>query len=199
MPYIALKLATAEPLSVTHIQQLVEGITNVMVNTLHKKRHLVAVSLDYLPTEQWFIASQALYAPNAFMHAYITEHTNTEAEKAQAIAELSSLLATVLGIVAEATYIFLSNVPASDWGYAGKTQASRYLAPAPLSAAQYQMYVQRAHALQKAQINAYFSKLLNLSKLVFSYCLVLPFNKVKTVLANRRTNLPSQLKSDSLH
>lgn len=126
MPYITVKLALAQPLSSMQTQELIKGVTDVMEHTLRKKRHLVAVSVEYLPLDQWFIADQAIATQTAFMQAYITDGTNTEAEKEQAILELHSLLATVLGGIEEASYIVLSDTPATDWGYAGKTQARRY-------------------------------------------------------------------------
>lgn len=178
MPYIAVHLANTQPLSESQTQQLVQGITDVMVQTLGKKRHLVAVSMDYLPPTQWFIAAQTLATNSAFIQAYLTEATNSEAEKAQAIAELHGLLQTVLGKVEEATYIVLNNLPATDWGYAGKTQAQRYLTSQTLANDNYQFYVQRAHALQRAEVDALFLKLANLVKRVFRFCIVGFFTKM---------------------
>jgi 4-oxalocrotonate tautomerase len=35
------------------------------------------------------------------------------------------MLATTLATVPEATYVVIHELPASDWGYAGKTQSAR--------------------------------------------------------------------------
>lgn len=193
MPYITVQIARTQPLSESQTQQLVQVITDVMVQTLHKKRHLVAVSLAYVPSEQWFIAAQPLAEASAFIQAYITDGTNSEAEKAQAIAELYNLLQSVLGSVEEATYIVLNNMPATNWGYAGKTQASRYLAPKSLPADQYRMYVNRAHKLQNAEFKTYFLKLIDLIKHVFKRLLVNPLLKCKAGFPSQ-ANLAGQLK-----
>lgn len=178
MPYIAVKLAIAQPLSSTQSQQLIHGVTEVMAHTLGKKRHLVAVSIEYLLPDQWFIAGQSLSTQTAFIQAYITAGSNTETEKAQAILELYNLLTSLLGLVEEASYIVLTETSASDWGYAGQTQAQRYLIVQPLAKDNYQFYVQRAHVLQRAAVNALFLKLANLVKRVVRFCTVDCFAKM---------------------
>ena len=193
MPYIAIKLATPQALSATQTQQLVQGVTDIMVNTLRKKRHLVAVSVEDLPMDQWFISEKSLSVQTAFIQAYITESTNTELEKSQAIFELYTLLASLLGAVEEATYIVLTNVPAKDWGYAGKTQASRYQVPSPITSEQTRHYVQRAHQLQNAEIKYYFLKLVSLIGLSVRYCIVTLIMGLKVTWLKYQAYLGKQL------
>ena len=126
MPYIAVRIS--KEVSATQVWQLATGITDIMTDILHKKRSLVAVSIESIPASQWFIASQdmvALQNSTAFVSGIITDGTNTEAEKSLAIAAIFELLTEVLGVLAEASYVVLDCVPATDWGYSGKTQASR--------------------------------------------------------------------------
>jgi 4-oxalocrotonate tautomerase len=126
MPYIAVRIS--KTVSTTQARQLAAGITDIMTDTLRKQRSLVAVSIESIPDAQWFIASQdmaELQNTTAFVSAIITEGTNTETEKSRAIAAIFALLTDVLGVLAEASYIVLDCVPATDWGYSGKTQASR--------------------------------------------------------------------------
>ncbi|HMT94448.1 4-oxalocrotonate tautomerase family protein [uncultured Thiothrix sp.] len=178
MPYIIVKLAMAQPLTALKLQQLIRGVTEVMEHTLRKKRHLVAVTVEYLPPDQWFVAEQAISTQTAFIQAYIMAGTNTETEKTQAILELYRLLTTLLGLVEKASYIVLTEISASDWGYAGQTQAQRYLASQYLTNDKYQFYIQRAHALQRAEIDALFLKLANLVKRVVRFCTVDFFTKM---------------------
>lgn len=126
MPYISIQLS--KPASATETQALANGMTEIMSGILRKKRELVAVSIDSIPAPQWFIGGQSLTeqgAVSAFVSARITEGTNTLEEKAQAIAAIHTLLSDVVGTLAEASYIVLECLPATDWGYSGKTQASR--------------------------------------------------------------------------
>lgn len=129
MPYITVRIS--KTVSTTQAQQLATGITNIMTEILHKQRSLVAVSIDSIPASQWFIASESMDAQQnttAFVSALITAGTNTEAEKSYAIAALFDLLTDTLGVLAVASYIALDCLPATDWGYSGKTQASRKVA-----------------------------------------------------------------------
>ena len=129
MPYITVRIS--KTVSTTQAQQLATGITNIMTEILHKQRSLVAVSIDSIPASQWFIASESMgeqQNTTAFVSALITAGTNTEAEKSYAIAALFDLLTDTLGVLAVASYIALDCLPATDWGYSGKTQASRKVA-----------------------------------------------------------------------
>lgn len=126
MPYITVRIS--KTVSTPQAQQLATGITNIMTDILHKQRSLVAVSIDSIPASQWFIASESVdeqQNTTAFVSALITAGTNTEAEKSHAIAALFDLLTDTLGVLAVASYIVLDCLPATNWGYSGKTQASR--------------------------------------------------------------------------
>ncbi|QTR44806.1 tautomerase family protein [Thiothrix litoralis] len=126
MPYIAVRIS--KTVSAAQVQQLASGITDIMTDTLCKQRSLVAVSIESIPASHWFVASQnmaELQNTTAFVSGIITEGTNTEAEKSHAIAAIFALLTEVLGVLAEASYIVLDCVPATNWGYSGKTQANR--------------------------------------------------------------------------
>lgn len=127
MPYIEVRIAGTE-LAEEQLERLSAGITNIMADTLGKKRSLVAVSVETIPPQRWFIAGSTMagqHQATAFVSARITQGTNTEEQKAAALNELFRLLSSVLGVMAEATYIVLDELPATDWGYGGFTQTSR--------------------------------------------------------------------------
>lgn len=126
MPYITVRIS--KTVSASRAQQLAVGITAIMTDILHKKRSLVAVSVESITAIHWFIATQSVeesQSTTAFVSALITEGTNSDAEKSQAIAAIFNLLTEVLGVMAEASYVVLECLPATNWGYSGKTQASR--------------------------------------------------------------------------
>lgn len=147
MPYIAVTLASHQPFTDTQTQYLVQGITDVMEHTLRKKRHLVAVSVKLVDPSQWFIATKPLSESSVFMQVFLTAATNTDTEKAQALAELYALVDNLLGNLDETSYIVINAIPATDWGYAGKTQASRY------TTVPHDYYIHQAHQLRNAAIN----------------------------------------------
>ena len=126
MPYIRIQLS--QSVSQMETLRLANEITNIMTTILRKKQALVSVSLESIPASQWFIDGKNMAERDettAFVSAKITDETNTAEEKAQAIAAIDVLLTEVLGTLAEASYIVLDCLPATDWGYSGKTQASR--------------------------------------------------------------------------
>ncbi|MEN8250447.1 MAG: tautomerase family protein, partial [Bacteroidota bacterium] len=55
----------------------------------------------------------------------VTEGTNTEEQKSDMIEKTVSMLKEVVGVVQEACYVVIDDIPAHSWGYNGKTQASR--------------------------------------------------------------------------
>lgn len=126
MPYISVQLS--KPASPAETVLLANGITDIMTRILRKKRELVSVSIDSIPASQWFIGGQNMAGQGgttAFVSARITQDTNTVEEKSAAIAAIDKLLTEVMGTLAEASYIVLECLPATGWGYSGRTQASR--------------------------------------------------------------------------
>lgn len=62
----------------------------------------------------------------------ITAGTNTEAEKSAWIAAAWDTLTRALpGPVEPASYVCVTELPATDWGYGGRTQAARKATPLP--------------------------------------------------------------------
>jgi 4-oxalocrotonate tautomerase len=153
MPYIELKIAR-ERLSRREAQRLSTGITDIMSTILNKKRSLVAVSIEMITPDQWFIADRRVAdaaMSSAFVSFRITEGTNSDDEKSQAITAIYQLLEDVLGTMAEASYIVLDSVPATDRGYGGQTQYSRITAIKRLenSAIDVQHYLQHSRRIRR--------------------------------------------------
>ncbi|UUZ69802.1 tautomerase family protein [Polaromonas sp. P2-4] len=72
--------------------------------------------------------------PTAFLEISITAGTNTPQEKAAFIAAAFEELQRQLGAgqpLEPASYVIVREVPATDWGYGGQTQAARRQARAP--------------------------------------------------------------------
>lgn len=127
MPYIEVKIAKKR-ITKPEVRILSSGITEVMSGILNKKRSLVAVSIETIDPEKWFVAEMEVLEhelTTAFVSARITEGTNTVKEKEEAIKAIDQLLSQVLGTMTEASYIVLESLPATDWGYSGKTQEDR--------------------------------------------------------------------------
>ena len=87
--------------------------------------------IDDLPSARWHIGGAPAVQPTALLEISITQGTNTQEEKAAfiqaAFAELQRQLAGD-GTLAAASYVVVRELPASDWGYGGRTQQARKLA-----------------------------------------------------------------------
>lgn len=126
MPTLTLKIAA--PHDHERDQALATVLTAITAATLGKRAEVTAVLIEELPPARWFIGARAVQRPTALLEISVTEGSNTPAQKAAfietAFAELQHQLAP--GSVLEAaSYVIVREVPATDWGYGGKTQQAR--------------------------------------------------------------------------
>lgn len=122
MPYLNLKVS--QKLSAQTQEILAAELTRLMVDILHKEPTLTAITIEALENCHWFINAQ-LQPLGAYLSIHITQHTNTAAEKAQMLEATAALLNQRLGQLPTASYIVIHELPADNWGYAGRTQAAR--------------------------------------------------------------------------
>jgi 4-oxalocrotonate tautomerase len=107
---------------------LAQQLTEITVRTLAKRGEVTAVLIDAAPTPHWFIGGEVPEQPTAWLEISVTTGTNTAAQKQVFIAEAHAALVAHLGAgaaLAEASYVIVRELPASDWGYDGRTQAAR--------------------------------------------------------------------------
>jgi len=110
---------------------LAQALTDLTVAVLRKRREVTAVVVDDVPAARWYIGGQTVRQPTAWLQIDITVGTNTAEEKAQFVAQAWALLQQHLSpdaALAEASYVTVRELPATDWGYGGKTQAQRQAA-----------------------------------------------------------------------
>lgn len=63
----------------------------------------------------------------AFIDARISGMSNSDDEKKTAIAAFYTLLEDVLGTICEVSYVIITEIPMTDWGYGGRTQHDRHI------------------------------------------------------------------------
>lgn len=124
MPLLTLTLA-----GLSDAERLIPGLqadcSRLMQDILHKSLPLTVVSVSCLPAAA-LSAGGVPVAAGAHLQAYITAGTNTAAEKSAFIAAAHALLAGILPAGAAAPlYVAVIELPASDWGYDGRSQADR--------------------------------------------------------------------------
>lgn len=127
MPFINIAVA-GEPLSPAQKHQLFDETTRLMSEVMGKDPALTAVRLDRFRAEDWAIGGEPVSRQDAtalHMDISVTAGTNSEAEKAEMIRQAMAMLKAVVGTAPEASYIVIHELPASAWGYDGRTQAAR--------------------------------------------------------------------------
>ena len=129
MPTLVLKLTPLQ--NPERYEALARALTDLTVQLLGKRREVTAVVIDDLPAARWHIGGAPVAQPTALLEISITQGTNTEEEKAAFIAAVFAELQRQLagdGALAAASYVVVRELPASDWGYGGRTQQARRLA-----------------------------------------------------------------------
>lgn len=133
MPTLLLKVTPLQ--NPERYQALAAALTALAAELLHKRPEVTAVVIDDLPRARWCVGGRTVAGTAALLEIGITAGTNTEDEKARFIAaafdELQRQLAPDGGFEV-ASYVTVRELPATDWGYGGRTQRARQLARATL-------------------------------------------------------------------
>lgn len=126
MPTLNLKVAPLQ--NPERYQQLARSLTSLTGQLLGKRREVSAVIIEDLPAARWYVGGEDLRRPTALLEICITAGTNTSDEKAAFIEAAFAELQRQLGggqPLEDASYVVVRELPASDWGYGGKTQLAR--------------------------------------------------------------------------
>jgi 4-oxalocrotonate tautomerase len=126
MPTLQLKISPLQNPSRYHT--LASALTELTALHLGKRKEVTAVMIDDVPAARWHIGGRDVCGPTACLEISITQGTNTALEKSAFIAAAFEELERQLGdgrSLALASYVIVREVPASDWGYGGVTQAQR--------------------------------------------------------------------------
>jgi 4-oxalocrotonate tautomerase len=123
-----LQLQISPPQTASRYRALADALTQITHTQLGKRSEVTAVVIDELPTTRWYVGGHPVQCPTALLEISITQGTNSIEQKsafiATAFAELERQLGNEKGLE-PASYVIVREVPATDWGYHGHTQASR--------------------------------------------------------------------------
>lgn len=132
MPTLQLKISP--PRDAAAYDRLARRLTDITAATLNKRADVTAVMIEELPAARWYVGSAPVQRPTAWLEISITTGTNTEAQKSAfikaAFGALEDLPESTQGPsetagLEPASYIIVREVPATDWGFGGQTQAAR--------------------------------------------------------------------------
>jgi 4-oxalocrotonate tautomerase len=131
MPTLTLKLAP--PPSQETQERLAAALTRLTAQALGKRADLTAVIVEPVALMQWHLGGVPARRPTALLEVSITEGTCSAVQKAAFIEGAQALLRSALAEGDEfedVSYVVVREWPAADWGYGGRTQASRQQAVA---------------------------------------------------------------------
>ena len=126
MPFVRISTG-GDALTPRQIETLQQQTTDLLHQLLRKRKEVTVVTVQQSPSPIWAAGGRPL-APSmtcAQVDVVITAGTNTDEEKATFIAAMHRLLCEVLGEPSAPVYLMVHELSAAQWGYAGRTQASR--------------------------------------------------------------------------
>ena len=116
MPHIVVHLSGQPDPAIS--RRVVESVAGLTQSVLGKKLPVIAITLQYIPHEQWFIGGQALseLGRNAFhLDISVTDETNTKAEKARYIQDIYDAFRGILGELHECSYVHVIDARRGVW------------------------------------------------------------------------------------
>lgn len=126
MPFI--RITVGQPLTEPSKLRIGSQATKLISDLLGKRREVTSVLVESVANDGWCINGEICadaQTPPVHCDIYITAGTNSDDEKSRMIAAMHQLLGQELGSIPEASYVVIRELPATDWGYAGRTQAAR--------------------------------------------------------------------------
>ncbi len=109
-------------------RQTTPSAASLMKGIMGKRREVTVVHIQESEPHLWATNAVALDTDSpvgAYVDIKVTEGTNTPEEKAEMLSETAKMLKEVVGVVQEACYVVIDDIPANSWGYNGKSQAQR--------------------------------------------------------------------------
>jgi 4-oxalocrotonate tautomerase len=128
MPIINLKISL--PKDDKKIQQLANEITSLTVKCLKKKPEVTAITVTTVDKAHWFInktSLQELQQNSFYLDIKVTDGTNSKDEKKEFIAAIFNRMNETLENLHPESYVYVEEVTADAYGYAGVTQEHRYI------------------------------------------------------------------------
>ncbi|SEA78699.1 tautomerase family protein [Variovorax sp. YR216] len=127
MPHIVIHLSGNPDTTLT--RRVVDKVAELTQTVLDKKLPVIAVTVQYISSDAWFIGGQSLaeQGRSAFhLDISITDETNTKAEKARYVREVYAAMAALRSNLHEVSYVHLIDARAAAYGYGGRTQEYRH-------------------------------------------------------------------------
>lgn len=103
---------------------LARALTDLVATDLAKRHDLTSVQIEAASAQTWTIGGQR-QPKTAHLEVFVTAGTNAVEQKRQFLKRAMALLRAEWPELPAATYVVVHELPATDWGYDGRSQADR--------------------------------------------------------------------------
>lgn len=111
-------------------KRLAGRISDLTATHLRKDPAVTAVAISHVDPAHWFAGGSSLLEQNKnsfWLDIKVVDGTNTKQELAAYLEAVFSAMAELLGDLHTESYILVHEVPASAYGFGGKTQEFRFI------------------------------------------------------------------------
>jgi len=128
MPYIDVTVTGSPDVALS--ERIATEVNDLTKTHLRKDPTLTAVSVSYVDPRHWFAGGKSLASQGAssfWLDIKVVDGTNTKQEMATYLDAVFGSLSNIIGSMHTESYVLVHEVPASAYGYGGKTQEYRYI------------------------------------------------------------------------
>jgi len=130
MPFVNVKLVK-DQVSPERKRQLIEGLTDLIVELMGRERSTTVITVDELNEEQWAIGGRTLNQLPAekkivsFVNIKVSKGTTNPNEMARMMKATKELTVRVLGNSEETNYFIIDELNSDGWGFDGMSMTER--------------------------------------------------------------------------
>lgn len=130
MPYVNVKIVK-DQVSKAQKKQIIEGITDLIVNVMHRDRSLTVINIDELNANQWAIGGKSLEDESnknrnvSFINIKVSKGTTNPAEMEKMMQESKKLMSKILGNYDKVNYFIMDELNPDGWGFDGISMTTR--------------------------------------------------------------------------
>jgi 4-oxalocrotonate tautomerase len=110
--------------------RIAKEVTEITALQLRKDPTITAVAVSYIDPQHWFAGGKSLAEQGTstfWLDIKVVDGTNTKLELEAYLKAIFDAFGGLLGEVHHESYAFVHEVPASAYGYGGKTQEFRFI------------------------------------------------------------------------
>ena len=130
MPFVNLKLVKGQ-VSLQQKNEIVGGITDLIVNIMGRDRNFTVVTIDEIDKENWAIGGKTLNHSScesrivSFVNIKVSKGTTNSGEMARMMRATKDLIVGVLGNSDETNYFIIDELNSDGWGFDGLSMTER--------------------------------------------------------------------------